>query len=426
MPIGRAITNNQVYVLNPEYQHLAIGAAGEIYIAGDGVALGYLNRAGTTSERFVPDPFSNEPGARFYKTGDRGRWLAEGNLEFLGRLDHQIKIRGYRIEPGEIEFALISIPAVREAVVIAKEQIGNATQIAAYVTLNSDADAGEMKKRLRNRLPDYMVPHSVVIVERIPLTASGKIDKRALASLGVEQQVDEGNYVEPVSHQEKALAEIWERVLGVGRIGATQNFFELGGDSIISLRIVAAAREAGIELTPAEVLRYPTVREQISIAGSRVQLPGSDLVTEHQALSPTLLGEIADGFPLTSTQRGMLFHTIYEHQGGVYVTQLVLGLRGQVNVNALSRAWQAATDRHKALRMSLHWQGVDQPYQIVERNVRIRIDELDWRQLRSHRQSEELETFLADDRRRGFHLDAAPLMRFTLIRMADDGSELVW
>jgi acyl-coenzyme A synthetase/AMP-(fatty) acid ligase len=248
--LGRPIANTQIYVLDEHLRPAPVGVAGEIHIAGAGVARGYWGRAGLTAERFIADPFAEEAGARMYKTGDMGRHRADGSLEYLGRNDSQVKIRGYRVELGEIEAKLSQHPGVREAVVIARDE-GEKRLIAYYLRLGLEAPSAEsLRSHLRSQLPDYMVPSAYVNVEQWPLTPNGKLDLKSLPAPGGEAYVVH-TYEPPEGETEEILSRIWSELLGVDRVGRHDNFFELGGHSLIATRLIARVGEgmqAGVSL----------------------------------------------------------------------------------------------------------------------------------------------------------------------------------
>ncbi|HET9712244.1 MAG TPA: amino acid adenylation domain-containing protein, partial [Pyrinomonadaceae bacterium] len=245
VPIGRPVANTQIYVLGPQLEPVPFGVTHELYIGGDGLARGYLNHPDLTAERFVPDPFSAKPGARLYKTGDLARFLADGKIEYVGRNDFQVKIRGYRIELGEIEFALAQHPHVREAVVLARETNGSDKQLTAYVVLKEvgTATPKQLKEFLKERLPEYMLPVSFVVLEALPLTTTGKVDRNALPihQIGVE---GEENYLAPRTALEQVLARIFAEILSLERIGVNDNFFELGGHSLLATQVLSRVRGA--------------------------------------------------------------------------------------------------------------------------------------------------------------------------------------
>ncbi|HEX8150919.1 MAG TPA: amino acid adenylation domain-containing protein, partial [Pyrinomonadaceae bacterium] len=244
--IGRPISNSRAYVLDERMQPVPVGVAGELYLGGAGVARGYLGRPALTAERFVPDPFSSEPGARLYRTGDLVRRLGDGELDFLGRADHQVKVRGYRIEPGEVEAALTAHEAVREAAVVARGEAGADMRLVAYVVpAAAEEDLGPVLKRhLAGRLPEYMIPAWVCVLEALPLTPNGKVDRKKLPEPDAAAVEGAARYVAPRDETEARLCGIWAEVLGVERVGVSDNFFELGGHSLLAMRVVSRVREA--------------------------------------------------------------------------------------------------------------------------------------------------------------------------------------
>jgi acyl-CoA synthetase (AMP-forming)/AMP-acid ligase II/acyl carrier protein len=244
VPVGRPIANTRVYVLDGGFRPQPVGVPGELFIAGAGVTRGYHGRPGLTAERFVPEPFGDDAGARMYRTGDRARWRADGTLEFLGRADFQVKIRGFRIEPGEIESLLKAHPAVADAVVVARHDPHDGARLVAYTVPAgaAAADAGELRAHLAARLPDYMVPAAFVPLDAFPLTPNGKLDRRALPEPEAAAAPAD-RYVAPSSTVEEVLAGIWAEVLNVERIGVRDDFFALGGHSLRATRVLTRLRQ---------------------------------------------------------------------------------------------------------------------------------------------------------------------------------------
>jgi amino acid adenylation domain-containing protein len=283
--IGTPIANTRINILDRYGRPVPIGVTGEIYLGGAGLARGYLNRPELTAERFVPDPFATEPSARMYRTGDRARYLPDGNIEFLGRVDDQVKIRGYRIEPGEIESLLAKHPAVRQAVVIAREDTPGDMCLVAYV-VSADAsltDTELLRTHLRERLPEYMRPAAYVLLEHLPLSANGKIDRKALREpeYGGDRAGD--TYVPPRNAIEEIVAEIWQDVLKVERVGVHDNFFELGGHSLLATQVLARlAKLLKIELPLRRMFEAPTIAE-LAIEVERVN-QGMDETSLEQVL----------------------------------------------------------------------------------------------------------------------------------------------
>jgi amino acid adenylation domain-containing protein len=278
VPIGRPVPNGRVYVLDGEMRPLPVGARGELYVGGAGVARGYLGRPELTAERFVPDPFAAEPGARLYRTGDVARWRRAGELEFVGRADEQVKVRGFRIEPGEIEDLLLRHPGVRDAVVAAREDEPGRTRLVGYVVPREQApSAAELRRHLAAELPEYMVPAAFVVLDGLPRTGSGKVDRRALPAPDAPGAPAE-SYVAPESEAERRLAEIWAEVLRVERVGTRDDFFALGGHSLLATQVVSRVRQAfGAELPLRALFEHPTVTELAAL------LPADAAAVEHAA-----------------------------------------------------------------------------------------------------------------------------------------------
>jgi amino acid adenylation domain-containing protein len=269
LPIGAPISNSQLYMLDAYSQPVPIGVPGEIVIGGPGVARGYLNRPDLTAEKFIPNPFNNENGSRFYKTGDLGRQLPDGNIEFLGRIDNQVKIRGFRIEPGEIEAVLSQHAAVKEAVVVSREDVPGEKRLVAYlvVSQNSVSTTSELRGFLRQKVPGYMIPSAFVLLESLPLMPNGKLDRKALPKPDTTTPELEATFVPSRTAVEKVMAEIWARVLGLEKVGIHDNFFELGGHSLLAIQVISRARETfQIDLPVRSFFEYPTV------AGLSVQI----------------------------------------------------------------------------------------------------------------------------------------------------------
>jgi amino acid adenylation domain-containing protein/non-ribosomal peptide synthase protein (TIGR01720 family) len=261
--IGRPISNSQIYLLDAHMQPVPVGVSGEIYIGGDGLARGYLNRPELTAEKFIPDPFSEDPATRLYKTGDLARYLPDGNIEFLGRIDHQVKIRGFRIELGEIESVLGRHPTVRETVVIAREDVPGDKRLVAYVVASHEPTPtfSELRSFLKEKLPDYMIPSAFVYLDSLPLTPNGKLDRRALPRPEQSRSELEAVYVAPQSEVERIIAEVWQQVLRVEQVGVHDNFFDLGGHSLLLIQIHNKFQEFFRKTIPiTDIFRYPTIK----------------------------------------------------------------------------------------------------------------------------------------------------------------------
>ncbi len=331
--IGRPITGVRAYVLDPGLNPVVTGVAGELHLAGDGVARGYLGQPATTAGTFVPCPFG-EAGGRMYATGDRVRRLASGELEFLGRMDHQVKVRGFRIEPGEIESVLLRDPRVRECVAAVRAGAAGERRIVAYLAGTALPGPEELRARLRESLPDYMVPSAFVALERLPLTPSGKVDRGALPDPAA---LDAGReHTAPRTPAERALAEAWREVLGVPRVGIHEHFLELGGDSILAVRVSTAARRAGLRVLPRQLFEHPTVAELARVAGTAATGSSGE-------------GAVTGPVPLTPIQRAFLAQDdVAPHH---FTMGLLLVPPRALDPRLLDRALAALSAHHDALRL---------------------------------------------------------------------------
>ncbi len=313
--IGEPIPDLRLYILDGKRQPVPIGVPGELYVGGAGLARGYLNRAELTAERFISDHLTEEPGSRLYKTGDLARFLENGDVEYLGRVDEQVKIRGFRIELGEIESVLRQHPAVREVSVMAREDVPGTKRLVAYLVMaSSSPDVNELREHLKPKLPDYMIPAAFVLLEKLPLTNNGKIDRKMLPVPEQQRPEIASTYVAPRTENEKKLAAVWSKVLRVEKIGVNDNFFELGGDSILSIQVIATARREGLKLTPKLLFAHQTVAELAAVAeaaetatGSGETVSGDVPLTAHSALvfraEPGRTASLQPGFPLRSFRK---------------------------------------------------------------------------------------------------------------------------
>ncbi|MDB6019201.1 MAG: Glutamate-semialdehyde aminotransferase [Pedosphaera sp.] len=270
IPIGRPIANTQVYILDRHLHPVPVGAPGELFVGGDGLARGYLNRPELTAEKFVRSPFSSDPDVRLYRTGDLCRYLPDGRIEFLGRIDQQVKIRGFRIELEEIEAVLGQHPAVREVLVMAREDVPGEKFLAAYLAARTPAKptAEELRGYLKTRLPDYMVPTSFVVMDSLPLTLNGKVDKRILPVPDQARSSRTGDYVPPSTPIEEVLAGIWAELLHMEKVGMHDNFFELGGNSLLSIQIIDRINKAGLNFTPGQFFQHQTIAELAKVVNT--------------------------------------------------------------------------------------------------------------------------------------------------------------
>ncbi|MFD8818518.1 amino acid adenylation domain-containing protein, partial [Streptomyces sp. NPDC059627] len=299
VPIGTPIANTRAYVLDALLRPAPVGVPGELYLGGVQLARGYGGRPGLTADRFVPDPYGDAPGARLYRTGDLARWHADGYVEYLGRTDHQVKVRGFRIELGEIEAALLDLEPVAQAVAVVREDRPGDRRIVAYLTAAArEPSAGELRAALAERLPDHMVPSAFVVLDALPLSPNGKVDRKALP-VPDHGAGTAGAHTAPATPQEELLAGLWQRVLGLDRVGTRDNFFEIGGDSMHAVRIVGLAREAGHEIPLQRLFAAQTVEdlarwlaEHTGPAGDRAGGPARQEVAAFGLLSPEDLARL--------------------------------------------------------------------------------------------------------------------------------------
>ncbi|MEO6231488.1 MAG: amino acid adenylation domain-containing protein [Ferruginibacter sp.] len=354
IPIGRPLNNRKAYILDKKLQLVPVGVVGEICLSGAGLSRGYLNRPELTAEKFVLNPFDKNGIEIMYKTGDIGRWLPDGNIEYLGRIDEQVKIRGYRIELGEIETVLLESEMISQAVVIvSQDQEGN-KRLVAYVLPTGLYNKNQFITNLKTKLPDYMIPSLWVELEQLPLTKNGKVDKRALAD-PLETDNLSNQYVAPATEMEIKLATIWEEILQVERIGINDNFFELGGHSLLAMRLMSAVRkDLQIELAVKELFNYPTITEMASYL--QEQKKGSLLPAIKPLPRP-------DYIPLSFSQERLWF--VDQLEGSVkYHAPAVLRLKGKLNQDALTFALKNILERHEVLRTVFH-ESEGKPYQTV-------------------------------------------------------------
>lgn len=426
--IGKAIPDLQVYVLDQHQQPVPVGVAGELCVGGEGLARGYLYQPQLTAERFIADRFSGGTGARLYRSGDLGRYLAAGEIEYLGRIDQQVKVRGFRVEPGEIEAMLGEHPTVRESVVVAREDAIGDKRLVAYVVSDGPFSAETLRNHLQQRLPEYMLPAAIVEIETLPLTPNGKIDRRALPPLDNLTARSSKSFEAPRTETEQKLAAIWSEVLGISPVGVHENFFEMGGDSILSIQLVARAKEAGLVLTPKQLFQCQTVAELAQVVGTErgakesMSAEPEPTKLDEQRLDELAMagGPIEDIFPLTPTQQGMLFHSLSDPDSGVYIIQLVFELKDGFDEEVFRAAWQAVVHRHQSLRADFAWDVYAKPIQVVRREVEVKLRREDWRGLSREAQEQFLDEYLRRDREQGFDLRRAPLLRLALLRRSGE------
>ncbi|HEY0607123.1 MAG TPA: amino acid adenylation domain-containing protein, partial [Herpetosiphonaceae bacterium] len=461
VPIGRPIANTQLYILDRHLNPVPVGVAGELYIGGDGVGRGYLNRPDLTATQFIPDPFSDRPGARLYRTGDLARYLPDGVIDFLGRIDHQVKLRGFRIELGEIEAVLTQHPQIREAVVLVRQHKTGDARLVAYVVeeqrnkgtkeqRNKDAStdsppspvATEAEARrgsgqggrgdeglaqnqseglipalrafLKERLPDYMLPSAFVVLETLPLTVNGKVDRRALPEPDAARPEIEHAFVAPRNPVEQTLAEIWQAVLGVEQIGIHDNFFALGGHSLLATQLVARVRDAlQVDVPLRDVFAVPTVTEMAAL----IETIHADGNTKDD--TPPLRPVDRDGPQLPSfTQERFWFLSQLEPASPLYNISAMLRIAGPLDSRVFSQSLNALISRHEILRTTFMLvEG--QPMQVIAPHTPIDLPYIDLRSLPAAEREATAQELADEDALRPFDLAHGPLLRITLIQLDD-------
>ncbi|SDZ62688.1 non-ribosomal peptide synthetase, partial [Delftia lacustris] len=397
-PVGVAIPDLGLYVMDGSLNLLPQGVAGELYVAGEGLARGYLNRAGLSAERFIANPYASA-GERLYRTGDLVRWSAQGELEYLGRADQQVKIRGFRIELGEVQSQLLAQTEVREAVVLAKD----GARLIAYVSLRDAVEESQLKQRLGQALPDYMVPSAIVVLEALPLTANGKVDRKALPE---PEMASAQEYEAPQGELEETLAKIWAEVLGVERVGRQDGFFELGGHSLLALGLLERVRAQGLRVQVRTLFQHPRLaefaqavrQEQQGEQGERVageiDVPPNGIPEGCTAITPDMLtlvaldedeiariaaavpggaANIQDIYPLAPLQEGILFHHLLQSGGDVFVSPNLLSFGTREQLQSFVHSLNQVIARHDILRTAVLWEGLSEPVQVVLRQAPLQL-----------------------------------------------------
>jgi amino acid adenylation domain-containing protein len=414
--IGRPIANTQIYILNSFLHPVPIGVQGELYIGGAGVARGYLNRPDLTAEKFIPDLFSAEPRARMYKTGDLARYRPDGNIEFLGRADHQVKIRGFRIELGEIEAVLGQHPAVREAVVLAREDAPGEKRLVAYVVAEREPlpTTTDLRNFLKEKLPEYMVPAVFVLLDALPLMPNGKIDRRALPSPDRSRPELDKAFVAPRTPTEELLAEIWAQLLDLERVGIHDNFFDLGGHSLLATQLVSRMRETfQVEIPLRRLFEVPTVAGLAeSIEAARQAGPN--------LLAPPILPVPRNGdLALSFAQQRLWFFDQLEPGLSAYNIPAAVRLKGPFNLAALEQSLNEIVKRHESLRTTFG--KVDgRPTQVIAPTLTIKLPVVDLRKLPASERETEVRRLVTTEAQRPFDLSQGPLVRGTVLRLNDE------
>jgi amino acid adenylation domain-containing protein len=414
IPIGRAIANTEIYILDEHRQPVLLGTPGELYIGGAGVGRGYLNRPDVSAQKFIAHSLNGEPAARLYRTGDFARITTEGLIEFTGRQDSQVKIRGFRIELGEIEAALARHPGVKNNAVVAKaDSNGMKALVAYFVARETVPSVSELRSFLNERLPDYMVPSTFVELAELPLTANGKIDKRALPEPGKARPALSTKYEAAASKTEKRLEKIWASVLRVDTVGVNDDFFDLGGHSLLAIQVIARINgQFKITLPLRTLFECSTIKklaEQVDALAGK-QIAGSATVQRVSREQP-----IALSFP----QQRLWFIDQLETGSSLYNINKALRLVGRLDVSKLSRAVQSLAARHEILRTTFVAHD-GQPVQLIAPAIDIPFRVEDLTSVPGTNQEAEIERLIKSKTEKSFDLSRGPLLRVTLFRLADD------
>ncbi|ELX9494543.1 pyoverdine non-ribosomal peptide synthetase PvdD, partial [Pseudomonas aeruginosa] len=407
-PIGGTIPDLSWYILDRDLNPVPRGAVGELYIGRAGLARGYLRRPGLSATRFVPNPFPGGAGERLYRTGDLARFQADGNIEYIGRIDHQVKVRGFRIELGEIEAALAGLAGVRDAVVLAHDGVGG-TQLVGYVVADSAEDAERLRESLREslkrHLPDYMVPAHLMLLERMPLTVNGKLDRQALPQ--PDASLSQQAYRAPGSELEQRIAAIWAEILGVERVGLDDNFFELGGHSLLATRVISRVRqEQQLDASLKALFERPVLKAFAQ---------GLERTTD--AVSTIPLADRQQPLALSFAQERQWFLWQLEPESAAYHIPSALRLRGRLDVDALQRSFDSLVARHETLRTRFRLEG-GRSYQQVQPAVSVSIER---EQFGEEGLIERIQAIVVQP----FDLERGPLLRVNLLQLAEDDHVLV-
>ncbi|HEY2963825.1 MAG TPA: amino acid adenylation domain-containing protein [Pyrinomonadaceae bacterium] len=416
--IGRPVTNTRVHVLDEQLQPVPVGVIGDLYIAGGGLARGYWSRPEMTAEKFIPDSLSSEEGQRLYRTGDKARYLANGHLEFVGRADHQVKLRGYRIELGEIESVLRRHERVQDAIVVARDYEGNEKRLVAYVVAGSAVRVSELRVWVRERLPEFMTPAALVLLEAFPLTPNGKIDRKALPAPDFTVAVED-SITAPRTQIEEVLLGIWANVLGVQQLGIHDNFFELGGHSLMATRLISQVRnELHAEVPLSKVFEAPTVAR---LAQHVEQVLSDAPAVVYTSIEPAPRNE---PLPLSFAQQRLWFLDQMEPGNPFYNIAAMVRLKGELNVQGLEHSFAEIGNRHEALRT--RFEVVDgQPIQIVTPALSWSTPLIDLRELTEEAREEELARRAAEEAQTPFDLSTGGLLRTILLRLDEEDYALL-
>lgn len=439
LPVGSPLPNLQVFILDTHQRLVPVGVAGELCVSGIGVAHGYWRDEARTHACFVANPILDGRGKIMYRTGDLGRWLPDGTIELLGRADHQVKIRGFRIELGEIENVLGEHPAVEKCAVLAREDAPGQRRLVAYVVPRETIGVAELRGHLARKLPSYMCPTAYVFLDAFPMTANGvKLDRRALPAPPAQRGEAVGEFVAPRNEVERTLAQIWASILGLDRVGCHDDFFELGGDSMMTVEVALAAATQGLDLCATAMFEFRTIGELASVvrpldderaaADDPPMAPAQVVGAEGAALLGQRYGEIEAVRPPAPTQLALYVHRLMNKGGsGVYVEQMcgVLDHPGFDPVT-FERAWHAVIRHHPALRTVFVHHGLHSPHQVVLKQPGLDFRMADFRSLPAGRRRAKMAIVARSEVLRDFRFSEPPLMRVVLNRLSESAYQVIW
>lgn len=414
IPIGKPIQNTQVYILDNHLNPVPKGVLGELYIGGMGVTNGYLNRPSLTSERFIKNPFNAQD--TLYKTGDLAKFRDDGIIDFAGRADDQVKIRGFRIELEEIREALMDHDLISDAVVIVVDDPSRGKSIVGYAQSMAKNLEKEVLRKTKASLPQHMIPSFVIILEELPRLPNGKIDLKQLPTPYLDKPASRDHIVLPVNKIQQILVEVWKRVLNLKAISISDNFFDLGGDSILSIQIISQARKEKLVIGPTQIFDHQTIE---SISKEIIWQKEEEVHVKEEEL------DFPIKLPLSYQQQAFLFHSLQDTDDQGFL-QLEFKISGEIDTSRMHQAWQMVLAVHPIMRTSFHWQGSESPYQLIHEYASIALAYVDLTHLSDADQQRHIGEFKIKDRKADLNLQEVPSSRLTLFQMAAQRHLLCW
>ncbi|MFD2679427.1 amino acid adenylation domain-containing protein [Bacillus seohaeanensis] len=417
IPIGKPINNTEVYVLDKQLNRVPIGVPGELYIGGDGLAAGYWNRPDLTKEKFIEHPFSQVEEAKLYKTGDIVKFLDDGNLDFIGRADHQVKLRGFRIELGDIEESIRQNPKVKDAVLLLKENGDGDKKLISYYTTDGSLLKSELRKELSDKLPDYMIPSIFIELDNLPLTSNGKVDRQSLPK-PTEKDFEMGEYVAPRNAVEEMLTNIWQEVLSLERIGIHDSFFEIGGHSLLATQVISrVADTVGKQIPLRLIFEFPTISEMSS------ELMKSDQTEDKEPI--TVKKNKDQKYPLSFSQKRLWFLNQMDSENGSYNIPFAFRISGNLHYGNFEKSLNAVLNRHDSLRTIFKAEN-GEPYQIIQNQVDNYYTIINLENESEVEQFQELTNLISEKSWEPFELSKGPLFRAYLIKMSETDHTLLF